>query len=48
MTNTIHSVPRFSPAKGKRPERQTFEHPVKVCSECLQQDCNGECISNLD
>ena len=24
------------------------EHPVKMCSECLQQDCNGECISNLD
>lgn len=40
--------PRFSATKGKRPERQTFEHPVKVCSECLQQDCNGECISNLD
>lgn len=40
--------PRFSPTKGKRPERQPVEYPVKVCSECLQQDCNGECISNLD
>ena len=40
--------PRFSATKGKRPERQPGERPVKVCSECLQQDCNGECISNLN
>lgn len=40
--------PRFNPLKGKSPERQPTEFPVKVCSECLQQDCNGECISNLD